>query len=74
MEIEITKEEAQRHIANAYDSVNLINELKAKESLNEEQTDILNRNIKHIEIMLGYSWFSNELTAEQKSELESIIA
>lgn len=74
MESEYTKEEIQKSILSAYDSVNLINDLKAKESLNEEETNTLDRNIKHIEIMLGKEWFSNGLTAQQKTELESIIA
>lgn len=74
MEREYTQEEIQKSILAAYDSVNLINQLKAKESLNEEETNTLDRNTKHIEIMLGKEWFSNGLTKAQKKELQSIIA
>lgn len=74
MELEYTQEQIEKSILAAYDSVNLINELKAKESLTQEETNTLERNKKHIEIMLGYEWFSNGLTAQQKTELELIIA
>ncbi len=69
----ITKEEAQKSILAAYDSVKLINDLKAKESLTEQESDSLKRNVEHIGIMLGKDWFASELTAEQKSELEAIV-
>ena len=74
MELEYTQEQIEKSILAAYDSVNLINELKAKESLTQEETNTLDRNKKHIEIMLGYEWFANGLTKAQKKELESIIA
>jgi len=74
MELEYTQEQIDKSILAAYDSVNLINELKAKESLTEEEVDRLDRNKKHIEIMLAKEWFSNGLTKAQKTELQSIIA
>ena len=73
-ELTITKEQASKSVSAAYDSVNLINELKSKESLSDEENNMLDRNIKHIEIMLGKEWFSKALTKAQKNELESIIA
>lgn len=74
MELEYTQEQIDKSILAAYDSVNLINKLKAKESLTEEEVDRLDRNKKHIEIMLAKEWFSNGLTKAQKKELESINA
>ena len=68
----ITAEQAARSVSAAYDSVNLIAELKAKESLTEEEVDRLDRNKKHIEIMLGKEWFVSALTAKQKKELTAI--
>lgn len=70
----ITAEQAAKSVSAAYDSVNLIAELKAKESLTEEEVDRLDRNKKHIEIMLGKEWFVKALTVEQKAELVSINA
>ena len=70
----ITAEQAAKSVSAAYDSVNLIAELKAKESLTEEEVDRLDRNKKHIEIMLTKEWFAKALTAEQKAELVAINA
>jgi len=70
----ITAEQAAKSVSAAYDSVNLIVELKAKESLTEEEVDRLERNKKHIEIMLGKEWFAKALTAKQKAELVAINA
>lgn len=69
----LTQEEITKSVLAAYDSVALINELVAKESLSEEETDTLVRNKKHIEIMLTKEWFATALTTEQKTELESLI-
>ena len=70
----ITAEQAAKSVSAAYDSVNLIAELKAKESLTEEEVDRLDRNKKHIEIMLAKEWFAKALTEEQKAELVAINA
>lgn len=70
----ITAEQAAKSVSAAYDSVNLIAELKAKESLTEEEVDRLDRNKKHIEIMLAKEWFVKALTVEQKAELVAINA
>jgi hypothetical protein len=72
MELEYTQEQIEKSISAAYDSVNLIAELKAKESLTEEEVDRLDRNKKHIGIMLTKEWFVNALTAKQKKELNAI--
>lgn len=69
----ITAEQVAKSVLAAFDSVNLIVELKAKESLKEEEVDRLERNKKHIKIMLGKDWFVTALTAKQKKELEAII-
>ena len=73
MESELTQEEITRSINAAYDSVSLISNLNAKESLTEEELDTLSRNTEHISIMLQKEWFFNALTAEQKSELGALI-
>jgi hypothetical protein len=72
MELNFTPEELSKHISIAYDSVTLIAELKAKESLTEEETETLSRNVQHIHIMLAKTWFTEGLTPEQKTELEAI--
>ena len=69
---EITAEQAAKSVLAAYDSVNLIAELRAKESLSEEETETVKRNVEHIAIMLGKDWFVAALTPAQKTELEAI--
>ena len=70
---ELTEEQIAKSVSAAYDSVNLINELKAKADLTEDENATLDRNIEHLRIMLAKEWFANALTAEQKAELEALV-
>jgi hypothetical protein len=70
---EVTAEQAAQSVLAAYDSVNLIAELRAKAELSEEESATVTRNVEHISIMLGKEWFVNALTTEQKSELDALI-
>lgn len=72
MEIDITTEEVAKSVSAAYDSVNLINELKAKETLTEDESATLTRNEEHIRIMMGKTWFVAGLTDVQITELQAI--
>lgn len=72
MALELTPEQVAKSVSAAYDSVALITELKAKETLNEEEADILTRNEEHIRIMLSKEWFAEALTQTQKTELSNI--
>lgn len=67
-----TPEEVAKSVSAAYDSVALITELKAKESLTEEETATLGRNEEHIRIMMGKEWFVAGLTKKQVTELQAI--
>ena len=69
---EVTAEQAAKSVLAAYDSVNLIAELKRKGTLSEEEIITVKRNVDHIAIMLGKEWFVEELTPAQKTELEAI--
>ena len=60
MEIEITTEQIAINYVSALDSVNLINELKAKETLTEEDEQTIQRNLEHLEIMLAKDYWTNE--------------
>ena len=68
---EQTPEQVQRSISAAFDSVNLINELKSQLSLTEEEQDRVNRNVEHLRIMLAKEWFSEGLTEQQKTDINS---
>jgi hypothetical protein len=58
--IEITTEQIAKNYAAALDSVNLVNELKAKETLTEEDEKTIQRNLEHLEIMLAKDYWTNE--------------
>lgn len=68
-EIKLTPQEVQQSISAAYDSVKLINDLKLKSDLSEQELDMLERNQQHIGIMLAKDWFVEGLTETQKTEL-----
>jgi hypothetical protein len=69
----LTQEEIERTVLSSFDSVNLVNELNALESLDEEQTACKDRNVEHLNIMMAYDWFVDALTEEQKTEINKII-
>ena len=60
MEIEITIEQIAKNYASALDSVNLIKELRAKETLTEDEEKTIQRNLEHLEIMLAKDYWTNE--------------
>ena len=72
MELELTAEQVAKSVSAAYDSVNLLNELKVKETLTEEETATVARNEEHIRIMLAKEWFVAGLTKKQVTELQKI--
>ena len=72
MELELTKEEVAKSVSAAYDSVALLAELNAKETLTEEETETVTRNVEHIRIMMGKEWFVGGLTKKQVTVLQAI--
>ena len=72
MELELTKEEVAQSVSAAYDSVALLTELNAKETLTEEETATVTRNVEHIRIMMGKEWFVGGLTKKQVTVLQAI--
>ena len=58
--IEITIEQIAKNYASALDSVNLIKELRAKETLTEDEEKTIQRNLEHLEIMLAKDYWTNE--------------
>jgi len=70
---EQTPEQVQRSISAAFDSVNLINQLKVQPSLTEEEQDRLNRNVEHLRIMLAKEWFSEGLTEQQRNDINACL-
>jgi len=62
-----------KSISAAFDSVNLINELVLETSDDKKKANV-NRNVKHLELMLTKEFFTEALTAEQTTEIEACIA
>ena len=72
MELELTAEEVAQSVSAGFDSVALLAELNAKETLTEEETETVTRNVEHIRIMMGKEWFVGGLTDKQITELQAI--
>jgi len=63
----------EKAISAAFDSVNLINKL-ITETADDKKKENVNRNVKHLELMLTKEFFTEALTAEQKTEIDTCIA
>ena len=70
---EVTQEQARASVNAAFDSVNLINEINALVEKTQEDLDTLDRNVRHLEIMMEKDWFVAELTPEEKEQIEAVI-
>jgi len=58
-----TAAEIAQHYSAAMDSVNLINDLMAQDSRNEEEQDRVSRNVEHLQIMVAKDfWTTEDLT------------
>ena len=55
----LTAEEIQKHYDAALDSVTLINELVALDSLDDEQTATVARNVAHLQIMVAKTYWTD---------------
>ena len=71
--MEQTQEQIAQSISAAFDSVNLVAELKAKASVTEDEQGTIDRNVEHLNIMLGKEWFAEALTAEQASDIAAVL-
>ena len=63
----------EKAVSAAYDSVNLINKL-VLETIGDKKKSTVDRNVKHLEVMLTKEFFTEALTAEQTTEIEACIA
>jgi hypothetical protein len=71
--MEQTQEQIAQSISAAFDSVNLVAELKAKASVTEDEQGTIDRNVEHLNIMLGKEWFAEALTAEQTEQINAVL-
>jgi hypothetical protein len=62
----------EKSISDAFDSVNLINKLLTEE-VSDKNKSTIERNVKHLELMLTKEFFTEALTEGQKTEIEASI-
>ena len=62
----------EKAVSAAFDSVNLINKL-ILETADDKKKSNVDRNVKHLELMLTKEFFTEALTTEQKTEIEACI-
>lgn len=67
----MSQENPIQSINAAYDSINLINQLNALVSRTEEEDATILRNVDHLKCMMTISWFTEALTEEQTTEINS---
>ena len=61
-----TPEQIAQSVSAAFDSIDLINR-------NEDDAETIERNVKHLRIMMGKEWFVSALTTEQAEQINAII-
>ena len=62
----------EKAVSAAFDSVNLINRL-VLETADDKKKANVDRNVKHLELMLTKELFTEAVTAEQTTEIEACI-
>jgi len=65
----ITTEQIAQNYSAAGDSVTLINQLVAIETLTDEQKDTVDRNVQHLEIMVAKDYWTSENLAPFNSAI-----
>jgi len=60
MDETLTAAQIAKHYSAAGDSVTVINELVALETLTDEQKDIAKRNVEHLELMVAKDYWTTE--------------
>jgi hypothetical protein len=73
-----TPEQVQQHIKAALDSVNLVNGIiagtKMPNATLQEKKAAVSRNVEHLELMMGKTWFAEGCTSIQTTNLNACIA
>lgn len=73
-----TPEQVQQHISAAFDSVNLINGIIAGTKMTdaplEKKKEAVKRNVEHLELMMGKTWFAEGCTSTQTTNINTCIA
>jgi hypothetical protein len=62
----------EKAVSAAFDSVNLINKL-VLETADDKKKANVDRNVKHLEVMLTKEFFTEALTQTQKDEVDACL-
>ena len=72
-----TQEEVRSSITAAFDSVNLINGIidgtQMQNESAQEKADTIERNVGHLNIMNGKTWFTDGLTGTEEDDITAAI-
>ena len=72
-----TQEEVRSSIRAAFDSVNLINGIvdgtQMQNESAQEKADTIDRNVGHLNIMNGKTWFTDGLTGTEEDDITAAI-
>ena len=72
-----TQEEVRSSIRAAFDSVNLINGIvdgsQMQNESAQEKADTIERNVGHLNIMNGKTWFTDGLTGTEAEDIDDAI-
>lgn len=71
--LEKFKPDTAKSISAAFDSVNLINKL-VTETKDDEKKKTVERNVKHLQLMLTKDFFIQGLTPQQKTDIDTCIS
>lgn len=69
---DLTQEQIEKSVLAAFDSVNLITNLKAKEVATDEDNSTISRNVEHLKIMMSKDWFVTALSTAQKTKVNNL--
>tara|TARA_R110000824_G_scaffold83158_2_gene208305 strand:+ start:591 stop:857 length:267 start_codon:yes stop_codon:yes gene_type:complete len=73
----LTQEEVRRGITAAFDSVGLINGIITGAQMDgesiQEKKDTIDRNVSHLEIMIGKSWFNDGLVSGEAAQITDAV-
>ena len=70
--IEKLQPNPEKSVSAAFDSVNLVNKL-ILETADEKKKSTVDRNVKHLQLMMKKDFFITTLTPEQKTDIETCI-
>jgi hypothetical protein len=70
---ERTPDQTAKQVSAAFDSVNLINRVVLDPATDKTKA-MVDRNMKHLELMLTKDWFTDALTTEQRDAIDASVS